>query len=440
MKFSRKLILTLSLIFSISLLLTLNSCSKKLGYSVVLWSIPEENLTDGQIVPVYIKSNIMHCYVIGVPETDIKCEVPLWQISEPSSKKKALLLAEKFAEYKNCYAKVKLDGLPIRAEAQNTAKQVYRTREGEILKVLYKGNGAQVMAGKSALEGEWLRVLTNNGTLGWCFSYNLTVLTEKELKESSAADSAENTDGVYDEYIKKILSQTWYPEEYQTMINTRRVDLEVMNPAYRFETGFNTGNATLALKDLELSFPYTGVTKTANRVYKFNDTNLTMTIRTSASIILQYVDEEENQKSYNLATLSEDIFAVIQKEQERRRNEYSKIVKAGPIFRSSNYGTLTFLDNGSFEWSGYDLLVPSIINTGSGNFGKVTVEYFISNGLKAEYDGVISFKFETNAKKLNFLYKIEADGIRLEDAQKARYKGKLIQEKSSNPVVIFFAK
>ena len=76
-----------------------SSCSRLMGYSVVLWSVPEQNLTDGMIVPVYIKSNITHTYVIGIPETDQKCEVPLWQISEPTSKKDVKELSEKYAEY-----------------------------------------------------------------------------------------------------------------------------------------------------------------------------------------------------------------------------------------------------------------------------------------------------------------------------------------------------
>ena len=36
-----------------------------MGYSVVLWTIPEQQIKSGDIVPVYIKSNISHVYVIG---------------------------------------------------------------------------------------------------------------------------------------------------------------------------------------------------------------------------------------------------------------------------------------------------------------------------------------------------------------------------------------
>ena len=194
-----------SFVFAILLFVAIfsfNSCSRLMGYSVVLWSIPEQNLTDGMVVPVYIKSNITQSYVIGIPETDQKCEVPLWQISEPASKKEVKQLSEKYNEYQRKYAKVKLDGLPIRHEPVNTARQVYRLRENEIIRVLYKGEGAAVMTGKTALQGDWLRVLTSDGTLGWCFSYNLNVFDERDEQDTSASNS---DDFVIDDYLQKIL-------------------------------------------------------------------------------------------------------------------------------------------------------------------------------------------------------------------------------------------
>lgn len=109
-------------LFIISAIFAFTSCSKKIGYSVVLWSIPKENLSDGTIVPVYIKSNISHCYVIGIPDTELKCEVPLWKISEPTSKRKVVDVQKKYAEYQHYYASVKRDGLPIRSEPQNTSQ------------------------------------------------------------------------------------------------------------------------------------------------------------------------------------------------------------------------------------------------------------------------------------------------------------------------------
>ena len=142
-----------------------------MGYSVLLWNIPEKGLQDGDVVPVYIRSNISHVYVIGTSEG--KFEVPLWQLTEPVSKSKVNKLKNRYADYSHKYATVALDGLPMRAEAVNTAKQVYRLRKNETVKLLYKVKGQAPMTGGKPLEGEWLKILTSDGTSGCCFSYNL---------------------------------------------------------------------------------------------------------------------------------------------------------------------------------------------------------------------------------------------------------------------------
>ena len=147
----KRLFYSLIIIFSLFLI----SCSDKImGYSVLLWNIPEQEMQAGQVLPVYIKSNISHVYVVSNAAGE-KFEIPLWQLTEPVKKSKVNALVEKYSENAHTYASVKLDGLPCRAEPVNTAKQVYRLRKGEIIKILYKGNGAKPMAGKNALEGDW---------------------------------------------------------------------------------------------------------------------------------------------------------------------------------------------------------------------------------------------------------------------------------------------
>ncbi len=414
-----------------------NSCSRLMGYSVVLWSMPEQNLTDGMIVPVYIKSNITHTYVIGIPETDQKCEVPLWQISEPTSKKDVKVLSEKYVEYQRKYAKVKLDGLPIRYEPVNTARQVYRLREGEVLKVLYKGEGAAVMAGKSALQGDWLRVLTNDGTAGWCFSYNLNVYDERDEQQESTSDS---TEFVINDYLKNILTSTWYPESYGEMIKTGRIDLAAMNPYFKFDTGFVSGEVSLNVNGLTVKKPYKGISKTGSSVYQFDETNFKMTVRSPSLIVVQYIDELGMPSSYNFVTLSTNINEVIQQEQERRQSVFNTLVFAGPSFSSSNYGEIKFTKDFGFEWTGYDLLNSSLIPANSGETGSVSLGYFLGASLKEEFDGILTLTFDENGRKINFFYKLESGGLRLEDAQRAQFKDSLVVDRSSNPVVMFFAK
>ena len=429
-----------SFVFAILLFVAIfsfNSCSRLMGYSVVLWSIPEQNLTDGMVVPVYIKSNITQSYVIGIPETDQKCEVPLWQISEPASKKEVKQLSEKYNEYQRKYAKVKLDGLPIRHEPVNTARQVYRLRENEIIRVLYKGEGAAVMTGKTALQGDWLRVLTSDGTLGWCFSYNLNVFDERDEQKDSSSDSDAF---VIDEYLTKILTATWYPESYADMIRTGRIDLGAMSPYYKFDTGFVSGEVSININGLKEKASYKGLSKVGSNVYQFDDTGFKMTVRSSSFIVVQYIDELGMPSSFNFVTLSTDINEVIAKEQERRKSIFDKIVSAGPSFSSSNYGTIEFTEDFGFAWTGYSLLTPSLIPENSGVTGSVALGYFLGESLKEEFDGVLTLTFDENARKINFFYKLESDGLRLEDAQRAQFKKSLAVDRSSNPVVMYFAK
>ena len=40
-----------------------SACSKKIGYGVVNWSIPEHNLTATDVVPILVRSNISKVYI-----------------------------------------------------------------------------------------------------------------------------------------------------------------------------------------------------------------------------------------------------------------------------------------------------------------------------------------------------------------------------------------
>src|SRR5574344_1339753 len=152
---NQKRVLAAFFSFLVPVLFLLTSCSGIMGYSVLLWDYPEKQMQDGTVVPVYIRSNISHVYVIGIPGTKEKVELPLWQISEPQSRRKAKKTAERYAAYRHQYTYALEDGLPIRATASNTAKQVYRLRENEVIKLLYEGKGQAVMAGKDKkLEGK----------------------------------------------------------------------------------------------------------------------------------------------------------------------------------------------------------------------------------------------------------------------------------------------
>ena len=483
-------------ILLISLLFVFAGCSGKMGYGVVLWSIPEQNLYDGEIVPVYAKSNISKVYIIGLPDSKQKFEVPLWQISAPESKRKAHKTASYYAEYRRQYARAAVDGLPIRAEPVNTANQVYRLRLNEMIKILYKGEGQAAMVGKKALDGEWLRVMTADGSRGWCFSYNLRLFDET-ASDAGAAETVEEKD----EQWERITATRWVPDFYKEIIDSGKIDIARLNPAYGFDEGSESGFISLSLADLSITEEFRGAEKTGFNMYSLTDTPFTITVLSPDAITVQYVGKDGLPSSYNFITLeksgipqflalnrpsptefsaqlllpsdkenfvpeldtgavvdaemdaeeneqkpsSEYVRELISYEQERRLKQYLSISSHGPVFVSSNYGVLTLNEDGGFIWSGFRLLhnsgiLPSSLRTADAGRGKAAVKYFIAGELENQFDGVLTFSFAGTNTEANFLYKIEETGLRLENIAAGSIKKSTITTGSSNPLVLFFAK
>ena len=416
-----------------------------LGYSVVLWNNTEHHLQDGQIVKVFIRSNISHVYVIELDDGK-RVEIPLWQLTEPTSKGKAKKQAARFGEYEHTYASVKLDGLPIRAEAVNTSKQVYRLREKEVIRILYKGKGQAVTNGRGNMEGEWLRVLTEEGTEGWCFSHHLELfqsegaaVAAQSQTDAGADEAASASDGV----LEAVKSRHWYPESFQQMIERKRIDISRMDARYGFvinDSGESPHTVSVTLEGTALSWQYSDITRSKKGEYRFEGTAVRMSVRKSDVIVVEYTDTDRRLHSETFVALSENIADLVQKEKTRRQKELEQLRLLGPAFESSNYGKLTFRAGGAFDWSGYSLLVPSIIDSAAKGKGTIAIESFISDALKVSYDGVLTFRFDGMERPVRFLYKIADGGLRLEDATRAQVSDNVLTSRSTSPLVVFFSK
>ena len=448
-----------------------------MGYGVVLWSIPEHGLFDGTVVPVYVRSNIGKVYIIGIPDSKQKIEVPLWRITDPESKGKALKTAQRFAEYRRQYAVAALDGLPIRTEPVNTAKQVYRLRLNEVIKVLYKGEGQAVMAGNTPLEGNWLRVLTEDGSSGWCFSYNLRLFDERNGEQSALQPAAEEKD----ELLEEVLKTEWVPEYYKSIIASGKIDTDRIKSEYGFDTGADSGFVSISLPELSAKEAYKGTVKTGENTYTFTGTSFAMTVLSPSSISVQYTGQDGLPVSFNFIALNQSgvvqfvslsqgaqnqesaqgafdgsgepgephkeayVAALIENENRRRTEQYRQLSSFGPVFVSSNYGTLRLDENGRFEWRNFrpaiaSGILPQSLSRESVLRGTVRIKYFVSNALESQFDGVLSFAINGMEDEVNFLYKTEETGLRLEDMRGASVRNGVVQSRSGNPSILFFAK
>jgi hypothetical protein len=281
------------------------------------------------------------------------------------SQKAAEERAVEFSEYAKTYAETLQDGLPIRESPENNARRVYRLREGQIIKILEKTDGvAAVGASGDPLPGDWYRVLTGDGSIGYCFSYRLklfdqtkgqaVVIPEVEIIEEDAD-------------LDMIFAQKWYPDWYGSMINNMQIDLTDISRRWNFDPGQDSGIARVYLPGTNLEFDYSSIKKSGTRSWVFEDTSLQMTLVSDTSLRIRYTEGSGNEKTQVFVTIPINIDDVIVQETGRREALYENLANAGPVFHSENYGTLTFssgntfpLEN-SFVWTGNNLLVPQTI-------------------------------------------------------------------------------
>ena len=165
-----------------------------------------------------------------------------------------------------------------------------------------------------------------------------------------------------------------------------------------------------------------------------------MTIRDENNIVIQYSDEKGRPFSYNFTTIGDSIENLILAETERRRAVYEQLLEFGTDFSSSNYGTLQFLENGTFIWSGYQRLVPDVIAENSGTTGTIEFCYFLDDSIRNAYDGVITFVFDRSKKRSSFMYKMELDGLRFEETTSAVEKNAVFTQRGSNALVLYFGR
>lgn len=419
--------------------LSFASCKKTVGYSVVLWGDEKNQLNNGEVVKVLVKSNITHTYIIENPKTNGKEEIPLWQLSEPESKSKAKKTSAVLSEYANSFASVKLDGLPIRAEAVNTAKQVYRLRKGEIIRVLFKGEGAKV----NAMEGEWYRVLTSEGTQGWCFSYNLDIY-ESENGGKREVQVTKKNDEVQadDKNLQTLRSHRWHPSEYRQLLKKKTYDLNKMDDRFGLFLDESEKKISFANSEDERSWNYSGIKKISGKQILFEGANVNVTVKNDEEIVLQYV-EAGKPKNVVFMSFSEDVEKIIENERQRRISALEKIASLGPRFSSENYGTLVFSsgsgDEYNFNWQDFSLLQPSVIPSSARTSGTVAIKYLIPDSMKSSYDGLLTFDFGSEYE-VNFLYKLTDSGLRLEDAVRGKIEDNILKAKSSSATVIFLEK
>jgi hypothetical protein len=421
---------------------------KRLGWGLLLWSNEDPAIPAGTVLPVFVKSNINKVWIAGIPEeylkdedTVDKFEIPFVRLELFGSKKAAEKRSEYFAPFAVTYAETLQDGLPIRDAADNNARRIYRLKKGEVVKVMVRVEGTPAISGTGEpLPGDWYQVLTENGVSGYCFSYRLKLFDYAGGFMEIARIEQEEEEDVD---MEMVLSKKWYPESYKQMIDSEKIDIDMLSQHWGFYPGEDSGTARVFLKDIEndviidKTFKYTGIKKIGARTWLFEGTNLQMELRPTA-LAVQYSDKGSAIRTWLFVNLSSDVEDVALKENARRSSLFSRIYNNGPIFNSTNYGTLTFNPNGSFAWTGFDMLTPAIIPHSVTGTGRAAMRLFLSDSLQNQYGGAFSLLFNGMKNPVNFLYRLENQGLRMEYVSDSNIEETTVTRRDVSPTVIYF--
>ena len=435
-------------IFLVLAVLLISSCSRLLGYGVLLWSVEDPAVPSGTVLPVYIRSNIDRVWVVGIPKefrasgkSADKIEIPLSKLELSGSKKKAQERAEAFSPYALLYAETLQDGLPIREHPDNGARRVYRLKVGEIIKVLTPVQGVEAVgASWDPLPGEWYRVLTEDGTTGYCFSYRLKLFDH--TGGSLAAIRLDQQDPE-DLNLDRLLERTWSAEAYGTMVNNGKIDLDELSYHWCFDPGQDTGIAVIRTKDLELSFEYVKIRSTGTQSWRFEGTPLQMNLRSDTTLAVQFTEGNGVLRTLLFVALPSSVDDIILQETARREELFRTIYEYGPVYSSNNYGTLIFSEDGRFSWSGNYLLVPQVISASALGSGVLDMRLHVSDVLSSRYDGAFTMRFDGIGgigTTTDFIYAIDPQGLRMEYVPETSLDGVTVVRRASSPVVVYFFK
>lgn len=425
--------------------LLFGSCDRHLGWGVLLWAAADPVVPSGTILPVYIRSNLNQVWVAGIPDEyrtgdqGNKFEIPLWQLEFRKTKSAARKYAAAFSEYAATYAEILQDGLPVRDTPDNNARRVYRLKLGQIIKILSREEGTPAISTTGEpLPGDWFRVLTEDGTTGYCFSYRLKLFEHTGGPLAATPDAAED---IPDPELEYILSKIWSPEYYLTMISEKKVNIEEFAKAWQFLPGQETGIARIYHPDVDRTFSYSGIRRTGNRSWRFDGASLQMSLQTDTTLVVQYSENRGALQTLLFVALPSEVPDIITQELGRRDALFEILYIQGPHYTSTNYGSLTLGAKGTFTWSDYDLLIPEVIPSAALGNGTVDMGLFLDLSLTDRYDGALSFRFSgAGGPAANFLYTLEAQGLRLEYAPPGNLAESTVIRRAVSPIIIYFYK
>jgi hypothetical protein len=237
-----------------------------------------------------------------------------------------------------------------------------------------------------------------------------------------------------------VLSENWLHESYAAMINTGRFNLEELSRNYRFDPGQDTGIARVIAPGISRSFTYSAIHPSGTRAWSFEGSSLTMQLRSSTTLAVQFQADGGSMRTLLFVSLPKELDSLIREETIQREMMSNTIFTQGPVYTSNNYGSITFMQNGSFVWEGFDLLVPQFIPENAAGSGTVAMDLFLAPGLENRYTGAFTMRFSGTNTRLRCMYALDSQGFRIEIIPESNIDNGTVMQRAASPMVLFFFK
>lgn len=413
--------------------LLLSSCGPRpVASGMVLWSPDEDTLPTGSVIDIYGELRIAKKYTYAPVGTKNYGEIQSWRVRRFDKRADAEAAAQNYGEWTPTLAVVRPLNpggdsvpLPIRADATTASTAIYRLEDGQVIKIIGRHPDPVVRDDGTHY---WYRVLTDDGTEGWCFDLRLRIFNFGD----NIAEEAQTHP-----LMERFFSTVYRPEYFWLMIREQRVDLDRFDPAYGLFPDAENKTVLLNTEDTSQVFTYDQVIQSNERRFRFLGSSLEILFLGDTVINVQYVKDGEETVERFLA-LAEDVNAVVKSEKERREKVYADLYSRGNLLKSSIYGEILLSEEGTFEWKGYDRLTPFALPPQSGTTGTIGFNRFTTLELSRVFDGVITFRFDANGAEANFLYAYSGDGIQLTWVPEDMMDEGVVSEPPASPTVAFF--
>jgi hypothetical protein len=400
------------------------SCSRSLGYGVVLWSPDEVSVTTGSVVKVRSKIERKSVYRINIDKNIY--EIDQWRIALFRSRNAANDYAAAYAPYTRKYVELyQRRSLPMRSAPTTDAQRIYNIGEGQTLKVLERGRERVEIP---PFKGYWYKLLSSDGIQGWAFG---RYLREYILSDSGTVFYDPTDDYLGDATLENFFnpSVVWRPEYFKTMIENDQINTDLFQSSYGLFIDPVRKTINIVTPNRKVVYSYNSILPVGGNNYYFDGADFSFSVKPN-EVIARYVYNDQKVQD-TFVPIKTDMNSYITEEKQRRADKYRSLMALGPNFKSE-WGTLSFSGNGEFSMTGGEGFKTNYYLTEENGMGTVQFDIALAQSIAAQFNDAFSLVFN-NGERLVLLYKVVGNGFDAVILDKVP-KNKILNDASADAV------